>query len=74
MKKDDGTYPITLRSSWVKEDLISRTFEFGQLINLIDDTYFENGRISRVLDGKLTWTCLGTVRPILSVRVCLIPA
>lgn len=53
VKKDDGTYPITLRSSWVKEDLISRTFEFGQLINLIDDTYFENGRISRVLGWEI---------------------
>ncbi len=51
--KDDGTYPTTLRSSWVKEDLISRTFEFGQCINLVDDTYFENGRISRVLGWEL---------------------
>ena len=51
--KDDGTYLTTLRSSWVKEDLISRTFEFGQRINLVDDTYFENGRISRVLGWEL---------------------
>ena len=47
VKKDDGTYPTTLRSDWVHEDLISRTFEFGQRINLVDDTYFENGRILR---------------------------
>ena len=53
VKKDDGTYPATLRSSWVKEDLISRTFEFGQRINLVDDTYFENGRISRVLGWEM---------------------
>lgn len=53
VKKDDGTYPTTLRSSWVKEDLISRTFEFGQRINLVDDTYFENGRISRVLGWEM---------------------
>lgn len=53
VKKDDGTYPTTLKSSWVKEDLISRTFEFGQRINLVDDTYFEDGRISRVLGWKL---------------------
>lgn len=53
VKKDDGTYPTTLRSSWVKEDLISRTFEFGQRINLVDDTYFENGRISRVLGWQM---------------------
>lgn len=53
VKKDDGTYPTTLSSSWVKEDLISRTFEFGQRINLVDDTYFENGRISRVLGWEM---------------------
>lgn len=53
VKKDDGTYPTTLRSSWVKEDMISRTFEFGQRINLVDDTYFESGRISRVLGWEM---------------------
>ena len=61
VKKDDGTYSATLMSSWVKEDLISRTFEFGQRINLVDDTYFENGRISRVLGWELSldmpWDC-----------------
>ena len=53
VNKDDGTYPTTLRSSWVKENLVSRTFEFGQRINLIDDTYFEDGRISRVLGWEM---------------------
>lgn len=53
VKKDDGTYPTTLSSSWVKEDLISRTFEFGQRINLVDDTYFESGRISRILGWEM---------------------
>lgn len=53
VKKDDGTYPTTLRSSWVKEDLISRTFEFGQRVNLVDDTFFENGRVSRVLGWEM---------------------
>ena len=53
-KKDDGTYTTTLRSSWVKENLILRTFEFGQRINLVDGTYFENGRISRVLGWELS--------------------
>ena len=53
VKKDDGTYPTTLRSDWVHEDLISRTFEFGQRVNLVDDTYFENGRISRVLGWEM---------------------
>lgn len=52
-KIDDGTYPVTLRSDWVKENLILRTFGFGQRINLIDDTFFENGRISRVLGWEM---------------------
>lgn len=52
-KIDDGTYPVTLRSDWVKESLILRTFGFGQRINLIDDTFFENGRISRVLGWEM---------------------
>lgn len=53
VKKDDGTYPTTLMSTWVYEDPISRIFEFGQRINLVDDTYFENGRISRVLGWEM---------------------
>ena len=53
VKKDDGTYPTTLASDWVHEDPVSRTFEFGQRINLVDDTYFENGRISRVLGWEM---------------------
>lgn len=53
VNKDDGTYQITLKSSWVKENLISHTFDFGQRINLIDDTYFDNGRISRVLGWEI---------------------
>lgn len=53
VKKDDGTYPTILMSTWVHEDPISRIFEFGQRINLVDDTYFENGRISRVLGWEM---------------------
>lgn len=53
VNKDDGTYQTTLKSSWVKENLISRTFDFGQRINLIDDTYFDNGRSSRVLGWEM---------------------
>lgn len=53
VKKDDGTYPTTLASKWVHEDPISRTYEFGQRINLVDDTYFEGGRISRVLGWEM---------------------
>lgn len=53
VKKDDGTYPTTLASNWVHEDPISRTYEFGQRVNLVDDTYFEGGRISRVLGWEM---------------------
>lgn len=53
VKKDDGTYPTILASKWVHEDPISRTYEFGQRINLVDDTYFEGGRISRVLGWEM---------------------
>ena len=53
VKKDDGTYPTTLASKWVHEDPISRTYEFGQRVNLVDDTYFEGGRISRVLGWEM---------------------
>lgn len=53
VKKDDGTYPTTLASNWVYEDPISRTYEFGQRVNLVDDTYFEGGRISRVLGWEM---------------------
>lgn len=52
-KKDDGTYEVKLKSSWVMEDPILRTFEFGQKISLIDDTYFVNTRESRVLGWEL---------------------
>lgn len=48
-KIDDGTYPTTLDSEWVYEDLISRTYGIGQRVNIINPAYFENGRISRVL-------------------------
>ncbi len=51
--KDDGTYSATLRSTWVYADQIARTFEFGQRINLVDDAYFDSGRISRVLGWEL---------------------
>ena len=53
VKKDDGTYTTTLMNDWVHEDLISRTFEFGQRVNLVDDTFFENGRVSRVLGWEM---------------------
>lgn len=48
-KIDDGTYTVQLYSSWVAEDPLSRVFGIGQKINLINPSYFENGRVSRVI-------------------------
>ena len=48
-KKDDGTYNTTLDSDWVYEDKLTRFFEFGQKIRLVNKAYFENGRESRIL-------------------------
>lgn len=53
-KVDDGTYTTTLRWSWVKEDQISRTFDAGQKINLMNKGFFgENGRVSRVIGWEM---------------------
>lgn len=46
---DDGTYNVTLASSWVYEDEINRTFDIGQRIELINKSFFEDGRTSRVV-------------------------
>lgn len=48
-KRDDGTYNTTLHSKWVYEDRLKRFYEFGQKVNLINKTFFENGRESRIL-------------------------
>lgn len=48
-KNDDGTYYATLRSEWVNKDKLKRFFEFGQKINLVNKSFFENGRESRVI-------------------------
>lgn len=48
-KKDDGTYNTTLDSDWVYEDKLTRFFEFGQKVNLVNKAFFENGRESRIL-------------------------
>lgn len=36
---DDGTYNTTLASSWVKENMISRTFDIGQRIELVNKSF-----------------------------------
>lgn len=51
---DDGIYTVTLRQSWVKEDLLARTFDVGQKINLVNPGYFREGnRVSRVTGWEM---------------------
>ena len=53
-KIDDGTYTVPLRASWVKEDMISRTFDVGQKISLVNRGFFgDNGRVSRVIGWEM---------------------
>lgn len=52
-KKDDGTYNITLDSSWVYNDKIKRFYRFGQKVHLVNKAFFENGRNSRILGWEL---------------------
>ena len=52
-KKDDGTYPVTLFSDYVYEDQLRHNYEFGQKVNLIDNAYFPEGRISRILGWEI---------------------
>lgn len=52
-KKDDGTYNATLYSDYVYEDQLTRNYEFGQRVNLIDDSFFENGRESRIIGWEV---------------------
>lgn len=48
-KRDDSTYTVSLNSVWVEEDKVHRTFDVGQQANLVNNAYFQNGRISRVI-------------------------
>lgn len=54
MKTDDGTYTVPLRASYVREDMISRTYDVGQKVNLVNPSFFgEEGRISRVIGWEM---------------------
>lgn len=51
---DDGTYPVTLYSGWVYDDQISRTFDAGQRILLVNPAFFpDGGRQSRVIGWEM---------------------
>lgn len=51
--KDDSVFQVTFNSSWVYESENTRLFEFGQRVNLIDPTFFKDGRQSRVLGWEV---------------------
>ena len=53
-KTDPNTYNCTLRPDYVynkdmEEEVVLRTFELGDKINLVNPTFFSNGRVSRVI-------------------------
>ena len=51
---DDGTYPVTLYSGWVYDDQISRTFDAGQRVLLVNPAFFpDGGRQSRVIGWEM---------------------
>ncbi len=49
MMVDDSTFTVPLYSTWVYEDKVNRTFDVGQRINLINEGFFVDGRVSRVI-------------------------
>ena len=52
---DDGTYTVTLRWDWVKEDEINRTFDAGQRLKLVNPGMFSTGsRTSRVIGWEMS--------------------
>ena len=53
IKIDDGTYTVSLRATWVKDDEIHRTFDIGQKVNLINPAFFADGRQSRVIGWEM---------------------
>lgn len=53
-KVDDGTYTVPLRASYVREDMISHTYDVGQKVNLVNPSFFgTEGRISRVIGWEM---------------------
>ena len=50
---DDGTYPAPLNSIWVHKDQINHSLDIGQRINLVNPTYCNGGRLSRVIGFEI---------------------
>ncbi len=50
---DDGTYTVTLMSDWVEKNQTERSFSVGQRVELINKSFFPDGRLSRVLGFEM---------------------
>lgn len=48
-KIDPSTYTCKMMSDWVYADPSKRTFTVGDKVNLINKTYFDEGRLSRII-------------------------
>lgn len=53
-KIDDGTYTATLRASYVRGDMIGRTYDVGQKVKLVNPAFFgTEGRVSRIIGWEM---------------------
>lgn len=53
-KVDDGTYTVTLRASYVRGDMIGRTYDVGQKVKLVNPAFFgTEGRVSRIIGWEM---------------------
>lgn len=53
-KIDDGTYTVTLRASYVRGDMIGRTYDVGQKVKLVNPAFFgTEGRVSRIIGWEM---------------------
>ena len=48
-KIDPSTFNCTLFSDYVREDELSRTYEVGDKVTLVNKNYFETNRVSRII-------------------------
>lgn len=53
LRKNDGTYTVTLRHSWVSASPVERTFSPGQLVELASPAFSDGSRTRRVLGMEI---------------------
>lgn len=53
LRKNDGTYTVTLRHSWVSASPLERTFSPGQLVELASPAFRDGSRTRRVLGADI---------------------